>query len=290
MTEQRSRFPPGPAGRSSRSSTGSGDSSAHTRCSEPGAGAAGTHLLRNSARASPRASSSTVSSWPPRTAGPTFTGSARGLDGAELRLSLRRSSTVPVTLVLDGAEELDDVNGLRDVAVEARRQKPLLSSLHRLRGDGEHWDRGGSPVHSQTAERLNAVDVRQLDVHQHESGTCSAANSTARTPAALGGALPRRQRLRASVARGGRAPEGGGRFVTPDDRSERCKREEGAGNRWRGSPAPRRDDLASRGTGIGTFVRRAGSLATEQQDGTRPPCCSRPVHVPALAVDERSDV
>ena len=69
-----------------------------------------------------------------------------------------------------GADELHDVHGLRDVAVEARRQETLAVSLHRLRGQREHRDGGGALVRTQPAEGLDAVDVRQLDVHQHEVG------------------------------------------------------------------------------------------------------------------------
>ena len=67
-----------------------------------------------------------------------------------------------------GADELDDVHRLRDVAVEAGREEALAISVHRLRGQRQHRYRGGALVRPQPRQRLDAVDVRKLDVHEHE--------------------------------------------------------------------------------------------------------------------------
>ena len=67
-------------------------------------------------------------------------------------------------------EQLPDVHGLRHVAVEALRQEPLAVPLHRLCGEREYGDRRRPRVRTQPMERLDAVEVRELDVHQHEIG------------------------------------------------------------------------------------------------------------------------
>ena len=61
-------------------------------------------------------------------------------------------------------------DGLGDVAVEPGGQESLAVSLHRLCGQGEHRQGCGAAVRPQAAERRDAIDVRQLDVHEHEIG------------------------------------------------------------------------------------------------------------------------
>ncbi len=70
----------------------------------------------------------------------------------------------------DGPDELADVHRLRDVPVEACRQEPLAVSVHGLGGHGEHRDPRRALVRPQPAEHVDAVEVRKLDVHEHEIG------------------------------------------------------------------------------------------------------------------------
>ena len=74
-------------------------------------------------------------------------------------------------MLLDGVDERDGVHRLGDVAVEACGQEPLAIPIHRLRGQGEHRDGGGALVRAQPAQPLDAIDVRQLDIHEHEIGS-----------------------------------------------------------------------------------------------------------------------
>ena len=67
-------------------------------------------------------------------------------------------------------------------SVEALRQETLAVSLHRLRGHGEHRDGGRALVGTQPAKGLDAVHARHLDIHEHQSGACSIASSTASPP------------------------------------------------------------------------------------------------------------
>ncbi len=68
----------------------------------------------------------------------------------------------------DRGDEARDVHRLRDVAVEAGREEPLAVALHRLRGQRDDGHGGRSLVRAQPPQRLDPVDVRQLDVHEHE--------------------------------------------------------------------------------------------------------------------------
>ena len=87
------------------------------------------------------------------------------------RVALGTRARAALTVTLDGAEQRGDVDGLRYVPVEARRQEPLVVSVHGLCGDGEHGYRGRAGVGPQPAEGLDAVRVGQADVHQDETGT-----------------------------------------------------------------------------------------------------------------------
>ncbi len=85
--------------------------------------------------------------------------------GATCRSPSRRPlATVPPY----GVDQLENVDGFRDVAVEAGGQEPVAVAVHRLGCEREHRHRRGALVRPQPPERFDAVDVRQLDVHQHE--------------------------------------------------------------------------------------------------------------------------
>src|SRR5439155_15451772 len=67
-----------------------------------------------------------------------------------------------------GLDEFHDVHRLRDVAVEAGIEEPLTIPMHRLCRQCQDRDRCRTFVCAQAAECLDAVDVRQLDVHQNQ--------------------------------------------------------------------------------------------------------------------------
>src|SRR5262249_32642785 len=64
--------------------------------------------------------------------------------------------------------ELAHAYRLRQVAVEALGEEPLLVAAHRGRGEGDDRELGGAGVVPQLLERLVAAPVRHPDVHQHE--------------------------------------------------------------------------------------------------------------------------
>ena len=79
-------------------------------------------------------------------------------------------------------DELGNVHGLGDVAVEPGSQEPLTVAAHRLGGDRE--DGGGRRpyVRSELPERLDAVDIREPDVHEDEVGCVLEREATASAP------------------------------------------------------------------------------------------------------------
>src|SRR5436309_8591402 len=78
------------------------------------------------------------------------------------------STVIPSAVILHGLDEFHNVHRLRDVAVEAGIQEPLTIPMHRLCRQRHDRDRCRTFVCAQAAERLDAVDARQLDVHQHQ--------------------------------------------------------------------------------------------------------------------------
>src|SRR5262245_50968883 len=78
------------------------------------------------------------------------------------------SATRSLAVLAEGREELDDVDGLRDVAVEPRRKEALPVAVHRLSSEGEHGDRRRAIVRPQPGQHLGPVEIRKLDVHQHQ--------------------------------------------------------------------------------------------------------------------------
>src|SRR5262249_10478989 len=82
--------------------------------------------------------------------------------------SPRPSSSAAVAVLPHRGDEGDDVDRLRDVAVEACGRESLAVTLHGLRGHGEDRNGCGSFVPTQACKRLDAVDVRELHVHQHQ--------------------------------------------------------------------------------------------------------------------------
>src|SRR6476646_8169330 len=83
----------------------------------------------------------------------TFSGTS-----STTRILACRSATVAV--LLDGVDQLCDVDRLGEVAVEAGLEESLPVSAHRLRGQRQHGDRGRLLGPSQPRECLDAVDAR----------------------------------------------------------------------------------------------------------------------------------
>src|SRR5438034_1883019 len=68
----------------------------------------------------------------------------------------------------DRLDQLHHVDRFREVAVETGFDEPLTIAVHGLRGQCHDWNRCGAFIRTETAERYDAVDVGQLDVHQHQ--------------------------------------------------------------------------------------------------------------------------
>src|SRR3990170_7702186 len=64
--------------------------------------------------------------------------------------------------------KLLDVDGLRQVAVEAGGQEPLTVVAHGEGGERDHAKRRGGRFASQPSPRPARVPVKQLDIHQEE--------------------------------------------------------------------------------------------------------------------------
>src|SRR5688500_1901323 len=75
-----------------------------------------------------------------------------------------------VAVAPDRGDEVGDVHWLGQIAVKTRRQEALGVSLHGLCGQREHRYRSRAFVRAQSIERLDAVHVRQLNVHERETG------------------------------------------------------------------------------------------------------------------------
>ncbi len=67
---------------------------------------------------------------------------------------------------LDDPDQLDDVDGLGQIAVEPDVEEALAVASHSLRGQRDHGDRGGSHVAPKLRQGFDAVDPGQLHVHQ----------------------------------------------------------------------------------------------------------------------------
>src|SRR5262249_4597176 len=65
-------------------------------------------------------------------------------------------------------DDLDNVHGLRQVAVQADAEKALALPLHRLCGEREDRDRCCPLIRSQPAQDFHATDVGKADVQEHE--------------------------------------------------------------------------------------------------------------------------
>src|SRR5438128_1164366 len=97
--------------------------------------------------------------------------SRRTFSGTSSTTRIRASYSLTVrfpAVLLHRLDEFQDVHGLRDVGVEAGVEEPFTIPVHGLRGQRDHRDRRRPRVRAQTAERVDTVDVRQLDVHQHQ--------------------------------------------------------------------------------------------------------------------------
>src|SRR3954471_13806075 len=70
----------------------------------------------------------------------------------------RASSAAAAAVLLDRGEEVDQVDGLRDVTVEACGEEPLTVAVHRLRGQRENSCLRGARVGSKLCECFHAVD------------------------------------------------------------------------------------------------------------------------------------
>ena len=85
-------------------------------------------------------------------------------------VALAAHRSAPFAVAPHSGDELDDVDRLRDVVVEPRREEPLAVAVHRLCREGEHGHLRRPFALAKAPERLATVDVRQLDVHEDEVG------------------------------------------------------------------------------------------------------------------------
>src|SRR5262245_11152660 len=79
-----------------------------------------------------------------------------------------RSSTAPIGAFAYGTDEVGDVHRLGEVSVEADGEEALAVSCHRLCGQREHRYRSSALGCAQLAKCLYAVDIGQLNVHEHK--------------------------------------------------------------------------------------------------------------------------
>src|SRR5712691_7423140 len=106
-------------------------------------------------------------------AGSRTASSSRTFAGTSSTTRIRgcRSFSAVISLAQVAAHlvgELAHADRLRQVAVEALGEEPLLVAAHRGRGEGDDRELGGARVLPQKLERLVAAQVRHADVHQHE--------------------------------------------------------------------------------------------------------------------------
>ena len=85
------------------------------------------------------------------------------------RLGPRRAGGCPGNELIDGIEQILEVDRLRHVAVEAGLEAPLAIAAHRVGGDGHERKMlaRGPLVRADGGRRLEAVHLRHLHVHEH---------------------------------------------------------------------------------------------------------------------------
>src|SRR3989454_4212812 len=96
--------------------------------------------------------------------------SRRTFSGTSSTTRIRASYSLTVhfsALLLHRLDEFHDVHGLRDVGVEAGVEETFTIPVHGLRSQRHDRNRRRARVCAQAAERVDTVEVRQLDVHQH---------------------------------------------------------------------------------------------------------------------------
>src|SRR5207237_998568 len=97
--------------------------------------------------------------------------SRRTFSGTSSTTRIRASYSLTVSfsaVLLHRLDEPNDVDGLRDVGVEAGVEEPFTISVHGLRGQRHDRNRRRPCVCAQAGEGFDTVYVGQLDVHQHE--------------------------------------------------------------------------------------------------------------------------
>src|SRR6185312_1252661 len=80
------------------------------------------------------------------------------------------SSTRSLAVALHSRDQVGDVHGLGEIAVEAGGEEALAISLHCLRSKRDDRDQSGPRVRPEPAECLDATDVWELDVHEYKIG------------------------------------------------------------------------------------------------------------------------
>src|SRR5215203_598702 len=76
----------------------------------------------------------------------------------------------PLAVPPDRVHELEHVDRLRDVTIEAGLEEPLAVASHRLRRQREHGHPRVAVVSADPVQRLDAVNPGQLHVHQDQVG------------------------------------------------------------------------------------------------------------------------